>query len=104
MRVLDAYKAAYAAGDIKALQSVQVLPSALQKSVASEFANARTRCKSRRKHQCGADGRTAVVNAARDAESRRFGGTGRTATNVERFMLEKRRGRWMIVSPPPSLF
>ena len=49
VRVLDAYQAAYAAGDIKALQSVQVLSPALQKTVASEFASAAIRCRSRRK-------------------------------------------------------
>ncbi len=40
-RVLDAYQAAYASGDVKALQAVQELSPALQKSIASEFASGR---------------------------------------------------------------
>ena len=103
-RVLDTYKTAYAAGDIKALQTVQVLPPAAQKAVASEFAKAHYQVQFEKEDVKVTDGRTAVVNAA---VTRRFigsDGKGRTATNVERFMLEKRRGRWMIVSPPPLLF
>ena len=102
-RVLDAYEAAYTAGDIKALQSVQVLSTATQKTVASEFAKARYQVQIEKEDINVSNGRTAVVTAS--VTRRLIGsGTGRLVTNVERFTLEKRRGRWMIVSPPPSLF
>ena len=102
-RVLDAYEAAYTAGDIKALQSVQVLSTATQKTVASEFAKARYQVQIEKEDINVSNGRTAVVTAS--VTRRLIGsGTGRLVTNVETFRLEKRRGRWMIVSPPPSLF
>jgi len=102
-RVLDAYEAAYTAGDIKALQSVQVLSTATQKTVASEFAKARYQVQIEKEDINVSNGRTAVVTAS--VTRRLIGsGSGRLVTNVETFRLEKRRGRWMIVSPPPSLF
>ena len=102
-RVLDAYEAAYTAGDIKALQSVQVLSTATQKTIASEFAKARYQVQIEKEDINVSNGRTAVVTAS--VTRRLIGsGTGRLVTNVETFRLEKRRGRWMIVSPPPSLF
>jgi AAA-like domain len=105
MRVLDAYRAAYAARDIKALQGVQVLPPALQKSVASEFTNPRYQMQIEKVSINVASGaRTAVVHAGVTRTVVDLNGRLRTATNVERFLLEKRRGRWMIVSPPLLLF
>jgi len=102
-RVLDAYEAAYTAGDIKALQGVQVLSTATQKTIASEFAKARYQVQIEKEDINVSNGRTAVVTAS--VTRRLIGsGTGRLVTNVETFRLEKRRGRWMIVSPPPSLF
>ena len=105
LRVFNDYRTAYAAGDIKALQNVQVLSPALQKSVASEFANARYQVLIDKEDiQVSQDKRSAVVNASVTRRLISSGGTGRVVTNVERFLLAKRRERWMIVSPPPLLF
>ena len=103
-RVLDAYEAAYTAGDIKALQSVQVLSTATAEDRRVGVRQGSLPGADREgRHQCVEDGRTAVVTAS--VTRRLIGsGTGRLVTNVETFRLEKRRGRWMIVSPPPSLF
>jgi hypothetical protein len=103
-RLLETYKAAYTAGDIKALQTVQVLSAASQKTIASEFASARYQVQFEKEDIKVTNGRTAVVNAAVTRRRIVSGGAGRSVTNVERFMLEKRRGRWMIVSSPPLLF
>ena len=102
-RVLDAYEAAYAARDIKALQSVQVLSPTMQKTIAAEFANPRYQINLEKEDINVTSGR-GVVNAS--VTRRLFPSTGgyREAKNVETFILEKRRGRWMIVSPPPSVF
>jgi hypothetical protein len=105
MRVLDAYRAAYSARDIKALQVVQVLTPALQKSVASEFTNPRYQMQIDKVSINVASGaRTAVVHAGVTRSVVDLNGRLRTATNVERFDLEKRRGRWIIVSSPLLLF
>ena len=101
-RVLDAYQAAYAAGDVKALQAVQELSPALQKSIASEFAGGRHLVQIDREDISVLDGgRRAVVTAG--VRRRVVGSRYKDVTAVETFTLEKRRGRWLIVSaPPPS--
>jgi hypothetical protein len=102
-RVLEAYAAAYTAGDIKALQAVQDLSPATQKTIATEFASARYQVQFDKDDIKVTDGRRAVVHVS---VMRRIiaAGTDRRVTNVERFTLEKRRGRWMITSPPPAVF
>ena len=101
-RVLDAYRAAYTSGDIKALQSVQDLTPAMQKSIAADFASTRYLVQIDREDiRVSPDGRRAVVDAA--VQRRAVNAGVRTFGGVERFTLEKRRGRWVIVSVgPPS--
>jgi hypothetical protein len=102
-RALGDYRAAYAARDIKALQRVQALTDAQQKAVAAQFAAGAS--------VLGIDsedirllpgGRRAVVNAR---VVRRVWVDGRLSRleRVEVFTFEKRRERWVIVSPPPAV-
>ena len=101
-RVLDAYQAAYGSGDVKALQAVQVLIPAAQTAMAAEFARGQHLVQIDTEDiRVSADGRSAVVNAR---VRRRLvgGGFSSNATSVERFTLEKRRGRWVIVSVGPA--
>ena len=81
-RVLDAYAAAYAAGDIKALQSVQDLsPPCRRPSRRSSPIHA-TWCKSKRKTSVVTDGRSAVVDASvRVVSTFLQGATGKPRTS-----------------------
>jgi hypothetical protein len=104
-RVIDAYERAYSAGDINALQSGQVAAPAMLKTIASEFAKGRYQVQIEKEDiKVSQDGQTAVVNASVARRLVEPGGGIRNVKNVERFTLAKRRGRWTIVSLPPSVF
>jgi hypothetical protein len=97
--VLDAYQAAYRSGDVKAVQAVQVLTSDAQKELTAEFARGQHLAQIDTEDiRVAADGRSAVVNAR--VRRRIIGGrvSFSDVTNVERFTLQKRGDRWVIVS------
>ena len=98
-RVLDAYQAVYASGDVKAVQAMQELTPVMQKAVAAELAGGRQQVRIDREDINVLDGgRRAVVTAG--VRRRIVGPSGgfSLVEGVETFTLEKRRGRWVIVS------
>ena len=99
-RVLDAYQAAYASGDVKTVLAMQELSPAVQKSIVSEFAEGRHFVKiDREDFNVLAGGQRAVVNAGVFRRVVPVVGSGlKRSEFVEVFTLEKRRGRWVIVS------
>jgi hypothetical protein len=104
-RVLETYAAAYAARDIKALQTVQDLSAATRKAITSEFASGHYQMQIANEDiKVSDDKRTAVVTAFVTRRLIASDGTGRTVSNVERFTLAKRRERWVIVSQPLLVF
>jgi len=101
-RVLDAYQAAYAARDVKALQRVQVLSAAQQAAIAAELAQVRQYVVrvDYADIRIAKDGRHATVHGA---VFRRIVRSGRNDdTSVEVFTLEKRNQGWIIVSIRPA--
>ena len=101
-RVLDAYQAAYAARDVKALQRVQALTPAERAAISAELASVRQYIV-RVDHtdiSVANNGRQATVTAA---VTRRIVGTGlKDQTLVEVITLEKRPAGWIILSVRPS--
>ena len=99
-RVLDAYQTVYASGDVTAVQAAQVLTPAMQKSVAAELAAGGRQLVliDREDINVVDGGRRAVVNAGVRRRIVSAGGGFSLLEGVERFTLEKQRGRWVIVS------
>ena len=100
--VLDAYQAAYAARDVKALERVQVLTPAERAAISAELASVRQYIV-RVDHtdiSVGENRRRATVTAA---VTRRIVGSGlKDQTQVEVITLEKRPAGWVILSVRPS--
>ena len=101
-RVLDAYQAAYAARDVKALQRVQALTPAERAAVSAELASV-GQYTVRIDHpdiNVAENHRQATVTAA---VTRRMVGTGfKEQKLVEVITLEKRPAGWVILSVRPS--